>query len=366
MLLFLAGLFLCLAALAASLLVWSPGKLKPFLDDRGQPLANSVSEKIFMKIGGVRQGMFIRGQDVKNPVLLFVHGGPCFPTYFMVDKYPSRLEDHFTVCYWEERGGGLSYSRDVTPESMTFEQLTSDAIEVANYLRERFGQEKIFLMAHSGGTPLAILAAAKAPQLFRAYVGMAQITRQGESEKRAYRYILEQYTASGNARMVSKLKEYPILESDSYLIPFYHSLVRDKTMHALGVGTMRTMRSVFNDVVMPVMKCRAYTLREKINIWVSKFSFLKKTGLIQQVFAFDAFTQLPKLEIPIYFFSGRYDLTVNHDLAAEYLRQLQAPAKGFYIFDESAHSPLFEEPQKVKDIMIRDVLTGSTALADKR
>lgn len=44
---------------------------------------------------------------------------------------------------------------------MTFEQLTSDAIEVSNYLRNRFGKEKIYLMAHSGGTIIGIEAAAK-------------------------------------------------------------------------------------------------------------------------------------------------------------------------------------------------------------
>ena len=95
-----------------------------------RPVAGSISEKTFIKIGGVRQGMFIRGRNIKNPVLLYIHGGPAFPNYFLFDKYKPGLEDIFTVCYWEQRGGGLSYSKDVTLESMNFEQFSSDAIDV--------------------------------------------------------------------------------------------------------------------------------------------------------------------------------------------------------------------------------------------
>ncbi len=147
---------MCLITFLTTLFVISPGRSKPFLDQAGQVLAGSISEKVFIKIGGVEQGMFIRGKDLKNPVLLFVHGGPSFPEYFLVEKYPVGLEDHFTVCYWEQRGGGISYTPQVTLESMTLQQLASDAIEVTNYLRNRFKKEKIFIMAHSGGTAFAI------------------------------------------------------------------------------------------------------------------------------------------------------------------------------------------------------------------
>ena len=354
----------CILFLIIFLLINSPGKPEPFLDNRGKEIAGSISEKAFVTIGGVRQGMFIRGRNINNPVLLYIHGGPAFPNYFLIEKFKPGLEDNFTVCYWEQRGGGLSYNKDVTPESMNFGQLASDAIEVTNYLRERFGKEKIYMMAHSGGTPFAIMAAAKAPQLYCAYIGMAQITRQSESEKLAYRYMMEQYTANGNNEGVAELKKYPVTDSDSCIVPFYKSLIRDKSMHGLGIGTMRNMKSVIQGVFFPVWMCKAYTLGEKMNIWASKFSFIKKTKLIDELFAADIPARVPMLEIPVYFFSGQYDLTVNHDLSEAYLKQLQAPGKGFYTFSKSAHSPIFEEPERVNEILIKDVLKGTANLAD--
>ena len=83
-------------------------------------------------------------KNINNPVLLYIHGGPAFPNYFLIDKYKPGLEEYFTVCYWEQRGGGLSYTPEVTLESMNFGQLSSDAIEVTKYLLDRFDKRKIY------------------------------------------------------------------------------------------------------------------------------------------------------------------------------------------------------------------------------
>jgi pimeloyl-ACP methyl ester carboxylesterase len=220
-------------------------------------------------------------------------------------------------------------------------------------------------MAHSGGTAFAIQAVESYPQLFHAYIGMAQITSQKESEKRGYKYMMNQYLASGNSKMVAELKKYPILENDSLILPFLNSVLRDKSQHDLGIGTMHNMRSIIKDVFLPVWTCKAYTIREKLNIWISKFSFLKKSGLRREILQSDIPAKVPRLEIPVYFISGKYDLTVNNELSKKYLEKLEAPIKGFYTFNESAHSPMFEEPQRLKEILIKDVLNKSTALADK-
>lgn len=357
----ISGLLVAVAALLIFLVVISPGKPRSCpAGDSGR----SICEKIFVQIGGVRQGMFIRGADTANPVLLFVHGGPSFSEYFLVEKYPTGIEDHFTVCYWDQRGGGLSVSPEVTRESLTLRQHAADMIEVTHYLRERFGKEKIYVMAHSGGTAFAIRAAADNPHLFHAYIGMAQVTKQAESEKRAWKYMVDRYSASGNTKMVTQFAKYPVTEDESSLLPFFNSVLRDKSMHELGIGTMRNMKSIMTGVFYPVWLCRAYTLREKYNIWRSKFSFVNKSGLRAEVLALDMEEEVPSLEVPAYFFSGRHDLTVNRELSEEYYQKLECPLKGFYTFEYSAHSPMFEEPGRFLEIMVTDVVTGKASLAD--
>lgn len=355
----------CLLMLFCILLMYSPGRIQQFSDAEGKPLPGSIAEKIFIQIGGVQQGMFIKSRNINNPVLLYVHGGPAFPNYFLFEKFNPGLEDYFTVCYWEQRGGGLSYTPEVTPESMNLTQLSSDAVEVTNYLRIRFQKKKIYIMAHSGGTPIALLAVQKAPRLYHAYIGMGQITKQAESEKLAYTFMLNKYAAVGNTKRIKALKKYLVFQSDTNIISFYTSSIRDQCMHELGIGTMHKMKSVFRGIFIPVWTCKAYTFKEKINIWKSKFSFLPKTNLFHEILETDFTSIIPMLEIPVYFFSGKYDLTVNIDLAKAYLNKLHAPLKGFYTFNNSAHSPLFEEPALVRKIFETDVLKNKNSLADK-
>jgi len=79
----------------------------------------------------------------------------------------------------------------------------------------------------------------------------------------------------------------------------------------------------------------------------------------------DFTTKVPALEIPVYFLSGKYDLTVNITLSKAYLNKLHAPLKGFYTFNISAHSPLFEEPELVRQIIEKDILNSKNSLADQ-
>lgn len=365
--LIILGVLLGGMAVLTALLLWaSPGRVKPFLNADGKPLEGSVSEKIWVDINGAEQGMFIRGKSEDNPVLLFLHGGPGMPEYFLADAQDTGLEDEFTVCYWEQRGSGLSHLDGMDASAITAEQLVDDTIEVTRYLMERFGQQKIVLMAHSWGTFIGIQAAALAPELYTAYIGVGQVADTSESERLAYAYMLEQYEASGNDRMVKQLKAYDVpARTDAGIIPYFKSMLRDNAMHGLGIGTARDMDSVVTGIFLPVMKCPAYTLGEKVNIWRAKAFLRNETGLLKQLFSTRTADIVPQLRIPAYFVSGAYDLTVNRDLSKEYFTQLKAPVKAFYTFEDSAHSPMFEEPERFLQVMTQDVLAGETALADK-
>lgn len=356
---FISILLASIIILLGVLLAMSPGRPSPFLDENGNPLPNSISEKIFVEINGVQQGMFIQGRDTSNPVLLYLHGG--MPDYFLKQNYPTGLEKIFTVVWWEQRGVGISYRDDITKESITAEQLIADTLTLTNYLRERFGQDKIYLMGHSGGTFFGIQAAGRAPELYYAYVGVAQISNTLKSEKLAYDYMLQEFKANRNTDMVRKLEAAPVTMDGG--IPMEYHMVRDVGMHSLGIGTTHDMKSIVTGLLLPSFTFREYTLAEKINLWRGKarngISVLWETSI-----ATDLSQQVTEFEIPIYFFEGVYDYTCNYSVAKEYFNALNAPVKGFYTFENSAHSPIFEEPEKAREILQKDVLAGSNKLAD--
>lgn len=136
---------------------------------------------------------------------------------------------------------GMSYSDDISPATMTVEQLISDAVAVTQYLRRRFDKQKIYLMGHSGGTFIGLQVAQRHPELYEAYVGVAQTSYQLESAGLAYAYMLEQFQARNDVRMLEKLVAAPVTLSGG--TPMGYLAVRHKAVYDLGIGTMREMRS---------------------------------------------------------------------------------------------------------------------------
>ena len=323
-------------------------------------MPGSISEKLRVDINGVKQGMFIKGKSRSNPVLLWVHGGPGMPDYFLTEQYPAGLEDVFTVVWWDQRGAGLSYGAGIPPESMNVGQFVADTLAVTDYLRERFHKDKIYLLGHSWGSFIAIQAAARSPERYHAYIGMAQMVHQLESEKLAYDYMLAEYRRRGDVGMTKDLEKAPVTMTAG--TPQGYLNLRDKAMHGLGIGTTHDMKSVITGIFLPSWRFPEYTVSEKINLWRGR-AFSRSFGLWDQFIRVDLRQLLPRLDLPVYFLHGAYDYTCSYTLALDYFHKLSAPVKGFYRFDNSAHSPVLEEPALARDILRTDVLAGISSLS---
>ncbi|MBP1779520.1 MAG: putative hydrolase or acyltransferase of alpha/beta superfamily [candidate division NC10 bacterium] len=357
-----SGFLIALAvATLAVLLLWSwPGKPKPFLDEGGHPLPDSISEKVRVDINGFEQGMFLRALDKTRPVLLYLHGG--MPEYFLSQRYPTGLESEFVVCWWEQRGAGLSYRPGMSPDSLAVEHLVADTVALTNHLRGRFAQDRIYLMGHSGGSFVGMHAVARAPEFYHAYIGVSQMANQLRSEKRAYDYMLERCRVQGRAALGRKLEAAPVTLEGG--VPPAYLRVRDEAMHVLGVGTMREMRSVLTGLFLLSLRNPDYTLAEKISMWRAKAA-MGVSSIYAEMLATDLAERIPRVGVPLYFLHGVHDYTCTYAEALAYFDSLTAPLKGFYTFSKSAHSPIFEEPGKVMAILREDVLRGTNRLADR-
>ncbi len=174
--------------------------------------------------------------------------------------------------------------------------------------------------------------------------------------------MLAKLKENGNSTMLKQLEAKPVtLEGGT---PPGYDMIRDEAMHSLGIGTTHDMNSVITGILLPAWLNHDYTLSEKLNMWRGKaqsgisivWATMLKTDLSQQT---------PRLAIPVYFFHGIYDYTCSYAQAKAYFEKLQAPVKGFYTFQRSAHSPMFEEPDRMEQILVQDVLNGTNRLADR-
>ncbi len=354
------AILLAVVMVVAAALRWvSPGRPAPFVDAHGKPLAGSVAEKLYVDVNGARQCLFIKGRDARRPVLLYLHGG--MPDYFLTRRYPTGWDELFTVVWWEQRGSGLSFRADAPAGSVTTEALIADTHALTEWLRRRFGTERVWLLAHSGGTFFGVQAAARAPHLYHAYVAVEQMTCQAESERLAWEYMVAQLRARGERRLLGRLEAAPVTAGGD--IPRAYLAVRDLAMHPLGIGTMHEMRSIVTGLFLPSLLFREYTVAEKWRFWAAK-ARAGVSAVWDDIVRTDLRTKVPALGVPAYFIHGIHDWTVNYALARSYCDRLEAPRKGFYSFARSAHSPMFEEPERLCRILREDVLEGRTGLAD--
>ena len=118
-------IFLIASVAAGAVYFWlkSPGSVPALRYADGMVIPSSLSERVTVEIGGVPQGMIIQSVDPSNPVLLFLHGGPGMPEFFLQSTHPTGLEQDFTVVWWEQRGAGMSWSPDLDPDDLTIERL---------------------------------------------------------------------------------------------------------------------------------------------------------------------------------------------------------------------------------------------------
>lgn len=336
------------------LFIVSPGKTSPILDSDGNTVTNSIAVIEKPIIGGIPQGIIIRGENIRNPVLLYVHGGPGAPSYPTCKNDLKKLEKIFTVCYWEQRGAGMSYSANIPVASMNLNQMAEDAAQVTRYLMNKFNKQKIYMLGHSWGSLLSSFTIHKYPELYYAYIGIGQIANTYLSEKESYRFVREEAENRNdkNAQIeISRLRFPDIKAAGKEWYDYY--MTQRKYVLEYGGARYRQSKS-YMDIAKAVLFCREYTIPDKLNYFAgAKFSQIHLDSFMVNINLNDVLTEQ---YIPVYIFQGLHDHQTDYSVTKEYFDHLKAPVKKFYTFDNSAHSPHLEQYDKFDKIVKTDIL----------
>src|SRR5215216_7748343 len=182
------------------------GKTPPFLGPHGEVVPGSIAEIAYRRLGGLDQWVMIRGERVVNPPLILLHGGPGLSETALFRYFNAPLEDSFTVVYWDQRGAGKSFDRNIPRSSLTVEQLISDLDELVDAVCTRLGKTRVAIFGHSWGSALGPLYAARFREKVAAYVGSGQIGDWAAGESASYAFALADAQRLGRHRAVKKLR----------------------------------------------------------------------------------------------------------------------------------------------------------------
>ncbi len=287
-------------------------------------------------IGGIKQWVSLRSDDTSNPIILFLHGGPGTAQIALARKTQKTLEKDFIVVNWDQRGAGKSYSSKLKVEDMRIERFVLDAIELVQYLLQRFGQEKLLLVGHSWGSVIGAYVASRHPELLLAYVGIGQVVDMARGELLSYQFTLDEAKRLGNQKAVREL-EY---------------IGKPPYANLKASGIQRKWLDKFGGQTAHGSAIRLL-LKNVTNRDLSFWGFIK---LIQGVIfslkhlenelnKVNLFEDVTEINAPVFFCCGRRDYTVPFELTVEYFEKLKAPKKEMVWFEHSAHLPNFEEPE---------------------
>jgi pimeloyl-ACP methyl ester carboxylesterase len=318
--------------------------VKIIADMRRIVTPQGIEETRSVSIGGIAQWISVRGTDRRNPVLLFLHGGPGYVAMPTSWYFQRGWEEYFTVVQWDQRGAGKTYAANdpaqIAP-TMTRAQMLADAEEMVAWLRKEFGKDRIFVLGHSWGSSLGIQLAQRHPDWLHAYVGIGQITDGMESERRGWQYTMDAAKREGNRQAIRELASIapyaapgkPLVLKDLYL--------QRKWLARYGGAVYGRNGSDAESAAAKLAP--EYTDADLKTMWDgTEFS---SSRMLTDVLTQD-FSVYTKFDCPIVIFNGRHDYNVSASATAEWFDKVKAPAKQLVWFEDSAHEIFNEEPGK--------------------
>ena len=313
---------------------------------------HGIETQIAIPINGTRQWISVRGHDARNPILLFLHGGPASPDMPLAWTFQSSWEDYFTVVQWDQRGTGKTYAANDSEKlgpNMTVAQMTADAEAVVSYLRRTYHKKKIFLLGHSWGSVLGVRLAQAHPDWFHAYIGVGQIVNMRESEAIGYRFALDQARAHDNQealRDLASIAPYPppdkplelaSVDTQRKWLQTYGDLAWGRTGFEFDVDAAKLAPEYTDQDLAAIDKGSAFTMRYLL-------------GPLTDV----DFAHTTHFDIPVLLFTGRHDYSVSHELSARWFATLKAPAKKLVWIEDSAHMIMQEQPGRFLMHLVED------------
>jgi pimeloyl-ACP methyl ester carboxylesterase len=345
----LGGIFLI-----SLLAVWTSqafASTPPITGPDGQPLPGSIATLERVELNGSQQWISIRGKDVNKPVLLFLAGGPGGSQLVTERRALAGLEDHFVVVNWEQPGAGKSFDA-VDRSTLTPERYISDGLALVSYLRERFNEEKVFVLGESWGSALGIWMVEREPEAFHAFIGTGQMVAFLETDLLCYDFAMQWARERGDTEKIARLQEQGpppyygkgmAMKEAVYLMGTFNYMNQNPAISDDGFNT-------FQDLAGP-----EYGLYDKVN-WFRGPLGETLDVVYPQLWDVDFRTEVTQLEVPVYFLLGRHDVNAPPVLAEEYYELLEAPHKELIWFEHSGHNPWVTESALFVDVTVNKVL----------
>jgi len=303
-----------------------------------------------VQLGGITQWIRVRAADAANPPLLLMQQGPGLPVVNEAAGWEDLLgleRDH-TVVYWDQRGTGLS-ARPLRGGARRFpidpERMVDDTVALLELLRNRFAGPAV-VVGFSFGATFAAYAAVRRPDLVATLVAVGMDVDVPAAERHIYEFALRSARIRGNARALRRLQR---------IGPPPHVTGRRFRTRARwaadfsGVSAHTDYHGILRALVLGLVRSPDYSaaavIRTLLGIGASQ------SALLPELAGTDLVGSVPSLDVPVVLVQGRLDQVAPGAAAVRFHDALSAPSKRLVWFENSAHTPHLDEPERFGDLV---------------
>ncbi len=312
----------------------------------------------YVKRDNARFPVWVRGDKDDDTFVVIVHGGPgsTGTQYFHYGAF-AGLESQYGVVYWEERASGYSQGNGKGgQENLNAEETARDLEAVVDVIQSKYSPKSVFLLGHSWGGVLGTAFLGNNVDRRQKVDGWIEVSgghnwelgqelsvawvqskahdfiddfKSSDSEKEYWQEALDWYDANpvGEWEDVDTmqwiLRHVAYVEAaDGYFLSCNGDVVEKHLSEIPGLDLHR---------IMPFSGAWAWFTDQGAPLWESQRSIT--TDKMDQI-------TLPSLIV-----WGRHDGILPVALAQDAYDRLGTPVsdKSIVIFENSAHSPMFEE-----------------------
>jgi pimeloyl-ACP methyl ester carboxylesterase len=287
----------------------------------------SITELRNLNVNGDKQYLLVRGADRSLPVLLFIHGGPGMPAMYLAHRFQRELEAHFVVVHWDQRGSGKSFKDGANPDQLSTSLLLKDMDIVVDYLRNKFGTDRLWFVGHSHGSYLGVLYTRRYEEKVCAFVGTGQVTNDSPTGP----------TFSLQTAFLENRREELGLDLGTVIDA---SNLEDLLFKS---GSELFGETSFTPLLLSGLMAPEYSMSDILN--VAKGSSFSSRHMKYDM-PRDLLMNEWQFEFPVALIMGRHDMVTPTQLAKEYFDRIEAPLKAWLEFEETSHFPHFEKPRE--------------------
>ena len=295
-------------------------------------------------INGIKQYVQIRGKSKRNPLLLFVHGGPGGSLAGICEAVQDGWEDKFTVVNWDQRNSCKTFfanknNAEAIAGTGTLDDYVQDIDDVVSYLHTVYEFDRLILMGFSWGSIIACEYAKKHPEKLLCYIGVGQYTEFYESFSA---------TCESIEKMASEMRNKADLKKIEYFkstIPTQPK-ISDEFMKSYGIYNMLGMKYISKHArpfpLKALMKSPFLNFREKMSLMKQDYKMFARTYITMMEYNFK---ENMRFEIPLLFVFGNEDYICRADLFKEIYSEISAPEKKLTIIENAGHSCFYDRPE---------------------